>query len=64
MKMVTNGEISIGVVNMSPARKKPCLCVMKGNVITKYGTFTNEKAADEFIEALAELTGARDDEKS
>ena len=64
MNMITNGEISIGVIDMKPARKRPSLCVIQGNVITRYASFTSESAADEFMEILANLTGAEEHEKS
>ena len=38
-------------------RKRPCLCVTKGNETTIYGTFTNVSAADEFMNELAEFLG-------
>lgn len=62
MKCITNSEISISVVDMKPARKKPCLCVIKGNVITKYASFNNEQSSDEFMDVLAQFTGAKQNE--
>lgn len=64
MKMITNGEISIGVADMAPIRKRPSLCVIQGNTITRYGSFTSQAAADEFMKLLQQLTGAQDEEKS
>lgn len=64
MKVITNGEISIGVIDMTPIRKRPSLCVIEGNTITRYGSFSNPEAADKFMDLLQKLTGAQDDEKS
>lgn len=50
--------IKIGSMNMSPARKKPCLVVDDGKCVTKYASFNNETAALEFMEILAEFVDA------
>lgn len=55
---ISNGTISIGVQSFPDIRKKPCLCVMKGNECTVLGTFRNEECAKFFMKKLAELTGA------
>ena len=56
-KIVTNkNDRSIGVYTF-PDRKKPCLCVRKGNEITVYGTFTNEEVAEDFMNEVAEFFG-------
>ena len=52
--------VKIGVYKM-PGRKKPCLGIKEGSSLTKYATFNNEFAADEFMEKLAEFTNARDE---
>lgn len=57
---ISNGTISIGVQNFPDIRKKPCICVMEGNVCTVLGTFRNEECAEFFIEKLAELTSAKE----
>ena len=51
-------DIRIGVMDMSPARKKPCLVVMDGNKVVKYASFNNDMAADEFMDILADFIGA------
>lgn len=48
--------IRIGVYDM-PYRTKPCLCVQDGNRLTKYATFNNDLAANDFMEILAEFMG-------
>ncbi len=53
--------IRIGVYTL-PQRTKPCLCVEKGNCLTKYATFNNDLAANDFMEILAEFVGARNEE--
>ena len=50
--------IKIGSMDMSPARKKPCLVVNDGKSITKYASFNNEMAALEFMEILADFVSA------
>lgn len=56
-KIVTNkNDTSIGVYKF-PDRKKPCLCVRKGNEITVYGTFTNDETAEDFMNEVAEFFG-------
>ena len=51
-KVISDGETRIGAYNL-PKRKKPCLCIEKGNVLTVYGTFINTKAAEKFMDELA-----------
>ncbi len=55
-KVLTNGEISIGAYQF-PDRKRPSLCIEKGNQITVYGSFHNIKEANEFMNKLGELCG-------
>lgn len=59
-KALTDGETEIGAC-MFRDRKKPCLCVEKGNVITIYGTFQNEECADKFMDELGEFLGVKHD---
>ena len=40
-------------------RKKPCICVQKGNQITIYGTFNSIESADKFMDELAEFLRAK-----
>ena len=55
--LTRDGKIKIGTYTF-PDRAKPCLCVEQGNTITVYGTFNNKASADEFMDALADLTHA------
>lgn len=64
MKGITNGKLTICVMNMNPVRKKPCLCVIDGNVITKYASFNNDKAADDFIKILAQVANVQIEKES
>lgn len=50
-------DLSVGAYHFSD-RKRPSLCVRRGNQITVFGSFHSEEGADLFMEALAELTGA------
>lgn len=54
---ITDGEIKIGAENWSPLRKKPVLAVTKGNCATKYASFNNVKAAEEFMNILCDFFG-------
>ena len=56
-RILTNGKISIGAYQF-PDRKRPSLCVEKGNQILVYGSFHNQKQATEFMNELANLVGA------
>ena len=64
MKGITDGNRSIVVMDMSPARKRPSLCVIEGNTITRYASFTSEAAGDEFINILSTMIGAQVNEES
>ena len=58
-KVITyGGDVEIGV-HMFPDRKKPCICVQKGNHITIYGTFNSIESADNFMNELADFLGAK-----
>lgn len=57
-KILTNGKISIGAY-MFPDRKKPCLCIEEGNQVTVYGHFNTVDGADEFIDKLGQMVGAK-----
>lgn len=57
-RVLTNGEVKIGAYKF-PDRKKPCICVEKGNAIYTYGTFKDEKLADMFMTELGNLVGAK-----
>ena len=52
----TNGS-KIGAYKFSD-RKRPALCVEKGNTITIYGYFNNTETAEKFMHELAQAVGA------
>lgn len=54
--------VKIGVMDMSPARKKPCLVVIRGNKAIKYASFNNDMAADEFLDILTGFIGANSED--
>ena len=58
--VLTDGKTKIGAYRFSN-RKKPCLCIAEGNVITVYGHFNTFEGAEEFMERLGKLVGARMD---
>lgn len=59
MKVITNSEDTKIGAYMFRDRKKPCICVQKGNQIMVYGTFNNIESADNFMNELAEFLGAK-----
>ena len=59
--VLTNGKIKIGAYNF-PDRKKPVLGIAKDNAIVVYGTFQDERRADEFMNELAKMVHAKDGE--
>lgn len=50
MRALTDGKTKIGA-QLFPDRKRPAICVQKGNKIKIYGYFQNVEAAQEFIAA-------------
>lgn len=56
-RVLTDGKISIGAYKF-PDRKKPSLCIEKGSEIFVYGSFHNDKQANEFMNELGKLCGA------
>lgn len=50
-------DLTVGAFDFSD-RKRPCICVQRGNSITVLGSFRDKKSADTFMAALAELAGA------
>lgn len=60
-RVLTDGSVKIGAYRF-PDRKKPCLCVVKGNECTVYGSFIDVDRANEFMSELATLVGVMDDE--
>lgn len=59
-KVLTDGKTKIGAYHF-PDRKKPCLCIEEGNSIVVYGHFNTFEGAEEFVERLGKLVGARMD---
>ena len=62
MVLTADGSVKIGAYFFSD-RKKPSLCVEKGNTCKGYGSFIDIDRAKEFMNELAALVGARDDER-
>ena len=54
--LTVDGSVKIGAYRF-PDRKKPCLCVEKGNTCTVYGSFIDTDRANEFMNELATLPG-------
>lgn len=54
--------VSIGVYYM-PYRKKPCLAIREGSVLTKYASFNNDFAAFEFMQKLSDFVGVKNNEE-
>lgn len=44
-----------------PDRKRPALCVTKGNTMTVYGYFNDDVSAKMFMVELGELVGASEE---
>lgn len=57
-KVLTDGKIKIGAYRFDD-RKKIALCIEEGNSIVVYGYFNTFEGADEFMEKLGELVGAK-----
>ena len=60
--LTVDGSVKIGAYLFAD-RMKPSLCVEKGNTCTVYGSFINIDKANEFMNELAALVGARNDEQ-
>lgn len=58
--LTMDGSMKIGAYRFSD-RKRPCLCVEKGNICKVYGSFIDLDRANEFMNELAVLVGARND---
>lgn len=58
--LTVDGSVKIGAYRL-PGRKKPCLCVEKGNSCTVYGSFIDTDRANEFMNELGALVGAKMD---
>lgn len=57
--LTNNSDVSIGAFRF-PDRKKPCLCVQKGNQCVVYGSFIDSDRADEFMDELALFLGIKE----
>lgn len=57
--LTVDGSVKIGAYGF-PDRKKPCICVEKGNTCTVYGSFIDIDRAKEFMDELAALVCAID----
>ena len=54
-KVITyGGDTEIGAYKF-PDRKKVCLCIKKGNVITVYGTFNSEYCENNIMDELGKF---------
>ena len=53
------GSVKIGVYNFV-YRKKPALCVQKGNEIFVCATFSSEEQANFFMSELSKMVGAKE----
>lgn len=42
-------------VSFIPPRKKPCLCIQKGNTLTKVASFNNAASAKRFLDFMSDL---------
>lgn len=60
--LTVDGSVKIGAYSF-PDRKRPCLCVEKGNTCVVYGSFIDIDRAKEFMDELAALVGARNDKE-
>lgn len=60
MRALTDGKTTIGA-QLFPDRKRPAICVQKGNKIKVYGYFQSIEAAQEFMHELAILVKAKEE---
>ena len=56
----TNKDTTISAEHF-PDRKRPALCVTKGNTMTVYGYFNDDVSAKMFMVELGELVGASEE---
>ena len=59
-RVLTDGKTKIGAYKFSD-RKRPALCIEEENSITVYGYFHNKEEANEFMNKLGKLVGAKID---
>lgn len=59
IKTITNGKIQISAEYWPDIRKKPVLAVydMNAATITKYASFNNAEAAEQFMNILCDFIG-------
>lgn len=55
MKDINSHTITLGVAHL-PGRKKPCLVLVEGNVMTKLASFNDDECANLFFNSLLKLT--------
>ena len=60
MMLYVKGDLAIGVMNLIPMRKKPCLVVREGNTITKVASFNSKETADWFMERFGKFIGCEE----
>lgn len=53
-------DSKIGAYTFSD-RKRPAICVEKGNTITIYGYFKDKDTAERFMHELAQAVGAKEE---
>lgn len=58
-RVITNGKVKIGAFLFSD-RKKPCIAVERGNTCVIYGHFIDTERANDFMNELAALVGAKE----
>ena len=56
--VIGKDDVRIGAYNF-PDRKRPGLCIQKGNQATVYGYFHDDEAADKFMRELVLLVRAQ-----
>ena len=57
--LTNDSDVKIGAFQF-PDRKKPCLCVRKGNQCVVYGSFIDSNRANEFMDELALFLGIKE----
>ena len=57
--LTNNSDVIIGAFRF-PDRKKPCLCVQKGNQCVVYGSFIDSDRANEFMDELVLFLGIKE----
>lgn len=58
---ISDGKTEIGAVKI-PGRKKPCICVKKGNSLEVCGIFTNDELAVKFMNELIRIVKGEEGE--